>query len=156
MAAEGVSASRSPVFGGSVPILRVESLRASLEYYVAVLGFDVDWHDPGIIAGVSRGRCALMLCEGDQGHHGTWVWIGVNDVEPLFAEYRASGASIRQPPTNYPWAYELQVEDTDGHVLRFGSEPKPDRPYGEWLDSRGTRWTWVAGAWTRAGHADED
>jgi hypothetical protein len=24
---------------------------------------------------------------------------------------------------NRPWAYEMQVEDPDGHVLRFGSEP---------------------------------
>ena len=25
---------------------------------------------------------------------------------------------------NYSWAYEMRIEDPDGHVLRFGSEPK--------------------------------
>ena len=56
-------------------------------------------------------------------------FVGVEDVEALFEEYTGKGARIRHPPTNYPWAYEMQVEDPDGHVLRFGSEPKVDRPF---------------------------
>jgi hypothetical protein len=28
------------------------------------------------------------------------------------------------PPTNFPWALEMQVKDPDGNVLRIGSEPK--------------------------------
>src|SRR6266481_8244247 len=54
-------------FEGVTPILRVGSLAASIDYYVKVLGFKVDWQDPGIMASVSRGRCHIMLCEGDQG-----------------------------------------------------------------------------------------
>src|SRR4029077_3553247 len=57
-------------FEGVTPILRVGSLAASLEYYVKVLGFKVDWQDPGIAGSVSRGRCHIMLCESDQGHAG--------------------------------------------------------------------------------------
>ena len=57
-------------FEGVTPILRVGSLTASLEYYVKVLGFKMDWQDPGIAGSVSRGRCHIMLCEGDQGHAG--------------------------------------------------------------------------------------
>jgi len=34
------------------------------------------------------------------------------------------GVSIRLEPTNYLWALEMHVEDPDGNVLRFGSEPK--------------------------------
>lgn len=75
---------------------------------------------------VSRSGQAIMLCEGDQGNPGTWVWIGVNDAQALFEEYRAKGASIRLPPTNYYWALEMRIEDPDGHVLRFGSEPLAD------------------------------
>ncbi|HEU4753294.1 MAG TPA: VOC family protein, partial [Armatimonadota bacterium] len=84
-----------------------------------------DWggSDAGM-ASVSQDGHALMLCEGEQGQPGTWVWIGVEDVEPLYAEYRARGARFRQEPTAYPWAYEMRVEDPDGHVLRFGSEPR--------------------------------
>lgn len=109
------------------PILRVRDVSASVEHYVRVLGFRVDWTDEGM-ASVSRDRCAIMLCEGAQGNPGTWVWIGVEDAGALHAEYRASGATIRMEPTDHPWAYEMQVTDPDGHVLRFGSEPRTDPP----------------------------
>jgi catechol 2,3-dioxygenase-like lactoylglutathione lyase family enzyme len=122
------------------PILRVQNLSASIDYYVKVLGFKLDWEYPGIFASVSRSRCTIYLCEGDQGNLGTWVWIGVADIEPLFEDYRGRGAKIRHQPTNYSWAYEMQIEDPDGHVLRFGSGPKADQPFGEWLDMHGNKW----------------
>lgn len=127
-------------FGGVTPIFSVKNVAASVEYYVMVLGFKIDFHEPGIMASVSRGRCGLFLVEGDQGHPGGWVWVGVSDIEALVEEFRAKGARLRHPPTNYRWAYEMQIEDLDGNVLRFGSEPKPDRPLGEWFDMRGDRW----------------
>jgi hypothetical protein len=102
-----------------IPILRVLRLSTSIDYYVGRLGFKVDGH-------------ALMLCEGAQGNPGTWVWIGVHDAATLFDEYAAKGATIRRTPTNYPWAYEMHVEDPDGHILRFGSEPRSDRPFAAW------------------------
>ena len=113
-----------------VPILNVKNLAASLDYYVNVLGFtkDWDWGDPPNFAGVSRDGCSIMLCEGGQGHPGTWIWIGVEDAAAFYDEYKASGATIQEAPTNYPWAYEFRVEDLDGHVLRFGSAPKEDKP----------------------------
>jgi hypothetical protein len=40
---------------------------------------------------------------------------------------KARGVAIRLPPTNYPWALEMQIEDSDGNVLRLGSEPRDDR-----------------------------
>ncbi len=126
--------------GRAHPILRVRSLQASLDYYVNVLGFKVDWQAPGVIASVSRDQCCVFLCEGDQGHAGGWIWVGVGDIEPLCAELRAKGAKIRHPPTNHWWAYEMQIEDPDGNVLRIGSERRQDRPDGEWLDMRGNRW----------------
>ena len=58
------------------PILSVANLDASLKYYIEVLGFKVNWQVPGF-AEVSRDRCGIMLCEGEQGNPGTWVWIGV-------------------------------------------------------------------------------
>lgn len=112
-----------------VPILRVRSLSASLRYYREILGFQLDWGNPdgSDMASVSRDGHAIMLCQGAQGQPGTWIWIGVGDIEPLFAEYRRSGAEFLQAPTNRPWAYEMQIKDPDGHVLRFGSEPKEGR-----------------------------
>ena len=69
---------------------------------------------------MNRDCAGIYLCQGGQGRPGTWVWLGVEDVESLHEEYKASGAQIRHAPLNYPWAYEMKVEDPDGHILRFG------------------------------------
>ena len=137
-------------FGGACPIFRVQSLEASLDYYVRVLGFKIDWNEPEGIASVSRDRVCLFLCQGDQGNPGSWAWVGVDDAEALFHEYRAAGARVRHPPTNYWWALEMQVEDLDGNVLRLGSSPREGEPFGEWLDMHGRRWLQEPdGAWAR-------
>jgi predicted enzyme related to lactoylglutathione lyase len=139
MSEETLTASAN-IFGGATPVFRVESVRAAVDYYLGVLGFQLNWGYEGVFASVSRDKCNIFLCEGDQGHPGTWVWIGVNDAAALEAEYRAKGAKIRHPPTNYPWAYEMQVEDLDANVLRFGSDPIAGQPLGEWLDMHGRLW----------------
>ena len=135
-------------FGGVTPVLRVRDAAASRDYYVQALGFKVNFETEDFVS-VSRGRCCLFLCEGDQGHAGGWVWIGVEAIEPLFEEYRAAGAKVRHAPTNYWWAYEMQIEDIDRNVLRMGAEPKDGVPMGEWLDARGEVWVKAAGEWTR-------
>lgn len=136
-------------FHPATPILRVASLESSVAYYANVLGFAKDWGDRWF-ASVSRGRCTIFLAEGDQGNPGSWAWIGVGDAAALHEELLAKGAKVRQPPTNHPWALEIQVEDLDGNVLRFGSEPMEGQPFGEWLDMSGVRWKKAAdGSWTR-------
>src|SRR5215472_17444939 len=85
------------------PIFSVAELEASLTYYTEVLGFEVNWHVPGF-AEVSRGRCGIMLCEGEQGHPGTWVWVGVGDADAIYQEFLWKGAKVRHPPNNFPWA----------------------------------------------------
>jgi catechol 2,3-dioxygenase-like lactoylglutathione lyase family enzyme len=138
-------------FEGVTPILRVQDVDASIDYYVHKLGFKLDWRGP-YFASVSRGRCHIFLSHGDQGHPGTWIWIGVEDAELLHAEYQSSGAKIRHRPTNYEWAYEMQVEDPDGNILRMGSDQKSDHPIGEWLDMQGNRWTPAPdGGWKKVG-----
>jgi hypothetical protein len=126
-------------WGGAAPVFRAVSVSAAIDYYVGTLGFQHNWGASGF-ASVSRDRCTIFLCEGDQGHFGTWVWIGVPDAAAIEAELRAKGAKIRHPATNYPWAYEMQVEDLDGNVLRLGSDKLEGQPYGEWLDMEGRTW----------------
>ena len=127
-------------FESVAPILRVQQIARSLDYYVRVLGFTIDWQIEARFASVSRDECVVFLSVGDQGRPGAWVWIGVSDVETLHSEYVAVGAKVRHPPTNYSWALEMQIEDPDGNVLRMGSEAKPDEPFGEWLDMDGKKW----------------
>ena len=138
-------------FEGVNPIFRVHGVEASVAYYTSALGCKVDWQTPGF-ASVSRGPCAIFLLQGDPGHAGGWAWVGVGHADVLAEEYRRTGAKIRHEPTNYPWACERQVEDLDGHVLRFGPESKREQPTGEWLDRRGERPVTSNGSeWTRVG-----
>ena len=111
-----------------IPILRVQSLAISIDFYQRILGFAVDWN-AATMASVSRDGRAIMLCEGEQGQSGTWIWIGVADIEPLYHDLSVKGALIRLKPTNYSWAYEMRIEDPDGHVLRIGSAPRKDQPF---------------------------
>lgn len=105
------------------PILRTENMQASLHFYVEVLGFkNAPWGTDDFTH-VGRDGRGIYLCRGGQGRGGAWVWIGVEDVRKLHEEYKAQGVTIRMPPTNYPWALEMQIEDPDSNVLRFGSDP---------------------------------
>lgn len=113
------------------PILCVENMSRSLRYYLEVLGFkNADWALSDFTH-VNRDDAGIYLCEGDQGRAGMWVWIGVEEVALLHEEYRERGATILHAPKNFRWAYEMKVRDPDGHVLRFGSEPRQDIPFEE-------------------------
>jgi uncharacterized glyoxalase superfamily protein PhnB len=119
-------------FEHAEPILNVKDMATSLAYYVDVLGFkNVAWGTTAFTA-VMRDGAGIYLCQGGQGRPGTWVWVGVEDVAALYEEYKTSGAKIRRAPENFPWAYEMKVEDPDGHVLRFGSDARTDMPFAEW------------------------
>jgi len=111
-------------FEGSQPILRTENMQASLDFYINKLGFkNVEWGNDEFTS-ISRDQACLFLCEGGQGRGGAWVWNDVEDAEKLHEELKAKGVKIRMPPTNYPWALEMHIEDPDGNVLRLGSDPK--------------------------------
>jgi uncharacterized glyoxalase superfamily protein PhnB len=108
-----------------VPILNVRDCQASLDYYVGKLGFSRKWGwgEPTVFACVTRGKVEIFLCQGAQGHAGTWMSIFVDDVDALHEEYKMRDVIIRLAPTNMPWATrEMNVEDLDGHRLRFGSD----------------------------------
>ena len=79
-------------FGGVTPIIRVSDVSASLEYYTRILGFNDDWGSVDGFASVSRDRCHLFLSQGDQGHPGSWVFIGVGDVDVLFEGIQSEGS----------------------------------------------------------------
>lgn len=112
-------------FENSQPILRVENMAASLRFYVGLLGFqNASWGSEDFTS-VNRDQAGIYLCRGGQGAGGAWIWIGVEDVAKLREEFAARGVAIRMEPRNFPWALEMHVEDPDGNVIRFGSEPLP-------------------------------
>lgn len=114
------------------PILYVQDMSRSLAFYVDILGFKkAEWGDENFTS-VGRDNSGLYLCNGGQGNPGTWIWIGFDgDVFSLHQQLISKGVTIKLPPTNFSWAYEMRVEDPDGHILRFGTDPNDKEPFAD-------------------------
>lgn len=110
------------------PILDVRDMSSTIRHYVDVLGFDLYVETP-TLGIVERDGHQIHLRQSESSRGGTRVWIGVEDVEVLYEQYAARGARIRNAPTNYSWAYQMEIEDRDGNVLTIGSAPKEGLPY---------------------------
>lgn len=112
------------------PILYVKDMSESLSFFVDILGFKkADWGDNTFTL-VSRDSCGIYLCKGGQGLPGTWVWIGFDgDIISLHQQLIAKGVKIKLPPTNFSWAFEMQIEDPNGHTLRLGTDPDEKIPF---------------------------
>jgi catechol 2,3-dioxygenase-like lactoylglutathione lyase family enzyme len=118
------------------PILRVKDMAASRAFYIDILGFkEEDWGDDNFTLIHHEDKGAIYLCKNGQGNPGTWIWLGFDgDIFFLYNELKERGVVIRQPPVNYSYALEMQVEDPDGHVLRFGTDPNPEQPFADAAD----------------------
>jgi catechol 2,3-dioxygenase-like lactoylglutathione lyase family enzyme len=113
----------------TIPILTIKELRASQAYYRDKLGFKVDWDhgDPPDFGAVSRDHSVIFMCQQCQGTPGAWLMIFTKDVDALHAEYVKRGAIIKMAPTDMPWGLrEMQVQDPDGNVIRFGGHGNHD------------------------------
>jgi catechol 2,3-dioxygenase-like lactoylglutathione lyase family enzyme len=99
------------------PILYVKDMSQSLLFYIDILGFkNADWGDDNFTS-INRENTGLYLCKGGQGLPGTWVWVGFDgDIFSLHQSLKAKGVKIKLPPTNFSWAYEMHIEDPNGHV----------------------------------------
>lgn len=114
------------------PVLYVKDMALTLSFYVDILGFkNADWGDDNFTS-INRDNTGLYLCRGGQGLPGTWVWIGFDgDIFSLHENLKEKGVIIKLPPTNFSWAYEMQIEDPNGHVLRFGTDPRNSEAFAD-------------------------
>jgi catechol 2,3-dioxygenase-like lactoylglutathione lyase family enzyme len=112
------------------PILSIKDMAASRYFYKEILGFEeADWGNDGFSA-FNRDRSGIYLCKGGQGNSGTWIWVGFDgDIFSLHQELLTKGVKIKQPPLNFSWALEMHIEDPDGHILRFGTDPNENEPF---------------------------
>jgi uncharacterized glyoxalase superfamily protein PhnB len=116
-------------FPAAVPEIPAANVDRAAEYYVKVLGFTLDWggDEGGGIAGISRGDCRLFIT--NPGFHKTYgnggavlFWLNLNskaEVDQLFAEWKAAGATIVSGPEDKPWNLrEFMAADVDGNLIR--------------------------------------
>jgi catechol 2,3-dioxygenase-like lactoylglutathione lyase family enzyme len=111
-----------------VPTLRVKDARRSLALYRDQLGFAVDWEhqfEPGfpLFVSVSRDGVTLFLTEHPECAFGGLVYLRVEDVDALAAEFIGRGVALREPPADQPWRMrEMSLRDPDDNELRFGQQ----------------------------------
>jgi catechol 2,3-dioxygenase-like lactoylglutathione lyase family enzyme len=120
-------------FGRAIPILRITSAEDAFDYYIGVLGFQIDWEhrfEPGmpLYLQVSRSGAVLHLSEhaGD-GTPGAAVWIAVDDVGEVRAEFLerlTQDGSIGELDKDAPGGPTFEAVDPFDNVLRFAQAAK--------------------------------
>ena len=109
-----------------MPTLRIASYEKSKAFYVAGLGFAIDWehrfepHFP-VFTQVSRDGMAFFLTEhtGDCSFGGL-VHLYVPNVDAWFAEFERRGIPVQEPPNeSLQGLRSMTVIDPDGNKLQF-------------------------------------
>jgi len=120
-------------FQRAMPVLEISDMVGSLAFYKDKLGFDAaTWGEPPSFAIVQRGEVTLALALVAGGtatvSRKTWAaYIYVRNVDNLFAELRAAGVAVADPPENRPYnCREMIIDDPDGHILAFGQVLDPE------------------------------
>jgi uncharacterized glyoxalase superfamily protein PhnB len=114
-----------------VPILFVTDVSASASFFKDRLGFEIDflYGEPPFYGAVSRGGACLHLRFVHQVNFAELAaredslivaTVEVSDIQALFDEFNARGATLIQVPTRQPWGgTDIQVRDPDGNVISF-------------------------------------
>jgi uncharacterized glyoxalase superfamily protein PhnB len=108
-------------------VLAVKDLAVSAAYFKDKLGFDLDFTAPGwefLSFGefkVMLGECADEMSAEESGNHSWFAHALVENVDEVFAEFKANGALFNSHPENKPWGIrEFGVRTPDGHRITFG------------------------------------
>ena len=120
-----------PVLTAAFAQLFVADIRAACAFYERVLGFaTVFVHgDPPFYGQVARNGVRLNLRHVDtpvfddgrrQRESLLSVYVEVDDVDAIYAQFQRAGAQFQQPLTIQPWnRREFVVRDADGNLLCF-------------------------------------
>ncbi|MDO8544859.1 MAG: VOC family protein [Opitutaceae bacterium] len=119
-------------FKAAVPVVSTADVRATIDYYVRVLGFREHFvfGDPPVYAGVERDGVLLYVThdpqlaetlKSDSLHPDIFLWV--EDVDAMFNEHRQRGATIIEAVSDRAWdARQYVIEDPNGYRLKI-AEP---------------------------------
>jgi len=115
------------------PVLMVEDVSETAEYYRDRLGFQIDFlfGEPANHAAVSRGDWTgstvtiqlTRLPEGRRLEPAGYLYIVTDTrLDALCQDYRAHGVEIVSDPQDQPWGMrEFTIRDLNGHLLVFAT-----------------------------------
>ncbi len=123
---------------GVVPLIQVGDMQDSLDYYIQVLGFALDYAwpegEPPRWAQVSRSGVSFTLTMdlgtsdrafiAEKGN-GVVFYILTTAIAELYQELSARGALIVQEPVAFGGRQQFTVADVNGYVLTFAEPLAP-------------------------------
>jgi uncharacterized glyoxalase superfamily protein PhnB len=129
-------------FFGVIPVLLVDDVVASAEYYRDVFGFEVDfiYGEPPSYASVSRNDAIINLSKSEPPGrrnsvvaagpgNGVDAYIVVSDVDEVYEEMRSHGANVVFEPVSLAYGMrEFHVEDPNGYRLALAEETEDEEP----------------------------
>lgn len=115
------------MFQQAIPVMHVGSSQVSEEFYCRGLGFQIESinrdpqsADPSYLSLVRGGARLHLSSFCDDGVPGSLVYLQVDDVDALYAEFQARHVPIDLPPTNQTWGNrEMFVRDPDRNKIVF-------------------------------------
>jgi uncharacterized glyoxalase superfamily protein PhnB len=117
------------MFSHAVPVLPVDNLRATIEFYEKTLGFGTSFvhGDPPYYGIVRRGEGASVhFSEREDTSKPIvpcTVYVFVTDVDAVYKEFNDRGIDIFLPPEDQQYGMrEFELADNNGHFLIFGQE----------------------------------
>jgi catechol 2,3-dioxygenase-like lactoylglutathione lyase family enzyme len=128
-----------PILTSVAAHLYVRDLETSIKFFIAKLGFTLDfaYGDPPFYAQVSRDNARLALRYMDEpffaedirereGLLSASITLATADeIAQLFLAFQAAHVPIEQPLRNEPWgAKTLIVKDPDGNLILFAGPAK--------------------------------
>ena len=117
----------------TIPLLRIFSMDKAKEFYVAFLGFHIDWEHrfdnvAPVYMQVSRDKCMLHLTE----HHGdccpgSTIFVWMTGLDEFHREITAKNYGYLRPgvETTFYDAKCMEVIDPFGNRIRFNEDLRP-------------------------------
>jgi catechol 2,3-dioxygenase-like lactoylglutathione lyase family enzyme len=118
----------------AIPILFVRDVVRSAAFYCDKLGFAADFlhGEPPFYGSVSRDSARLHLrfvhdpvfdpAARDREESLVMVFIRVDDIHALAAEFEQRGVEFAQKPTKQPWGgTDFHIRDPDGNTVAFAA-----------------------------------
>jgi len=123
-------------FYGVVPVLLVDDIVPTVEYYRDRLGFEVDYvyGDPPHYGSVSRGGAVVHFTKSDPPGrrngvrragpgNGVDAFFVVREVDDLHAGLVQNGVIVITGPASHDYGMrEFKIEDVNGYILVFAAE----------------------------------
>jgi len=107
------------------PILSVNDLAQSIDFYRHALGFDLawSWGDPPDIAAVCRDNIEITLTQrmGAKPAGAAHVYLGVSGIDDYYAALVGAGVTVVVPIGDRPYGMrDFRIADPSGNELSIG------------------------------------